>query len=137
MEILILIAIGYGIYLWVTRDTSTRHSQSATRPPPTRSVNSSYTQKKYQPHSTHKATTRARTSTKSSGETIIEYALAHKQTLSFQYIDQNGVVTVRTVRPLRLERRHENQILCLVAHCNLRKAERNFVVSRMQRLTVL
>jgi predicted DNA-binding transcriptional regulator YafY len=137
MEILILAAIGWGIYFWVTRGASKRQPPSTIRPPRTRSVDSVYTQKQYQPRTSSKRISRVRKPPKTSVETIIEYALDRKQALSFQYVDHNGELTVRTVRPLRLERRHENQILCLVAHCNLRKAERNFVVSRMQRLAVL
>jgi predicted DNA-binding transcriptional regulator YafY len=66
---------------------------------------------------------------------IIVNAIEAGEDLSFDYIDQEGALTERTVTPKYLEARHEDQILCLIAHCHLRDASRTFVIQRMSNLS--
>jgi predicted DNA-binding transcriptional regulator YafY len=66
---------------------------------------------------------------------IIVNAIEASQDLSFNYIDQEGELTARTVTPEYLETRHEDKILCLIAHCHLRDANRTFVIQRMSNLS--
>ena len=73
---------------------------------------------------------------KDTNETLIQRALSAKKVVTFSYVDQEGEVTYRTVEPIRLEKRHANQILCLIAYCHLRGAERTFVLHRMRNLKI-
>ena len=68
---------------------------------------------------------------------MINDAIEAGEDLSFEYIDQEGELTNRTVSPSYLERRHEDQILCMVAHCHLRNATRTFVIRRMKNVLVI
>ncbi len=56
-------------------------------------------------------------------------AIAQGATLELLYADTQGAVTQRPVRPLRLETRWGRQYL--VAHCELRGAERSFRLDRI------
>lgn len=62
-------------------------------------------------------------------------ALQSSKTIRIRYTDQNGEISTRTVKPLYLEERHDDRILCLVAHCYLRDDTRTFVVSRISILS--
>lgn len=136
MEILILIAIGWGVYMWLFRDTSEpqppeSESQSNDRTPESTSTT-------YRRQAADRSASRVpRTADKVTSETIIKRAIERNRDVSFRYVDQNGEITTRTVKPLRLEKRHEKKILCLVALCHLRKAERSFVVWRMRHVKAL
>ena len=130
MELLILIGVVWVIWAWTQRDSSTSSSST----PPRHHISKSNGTGQRQPLS-EVSSHRSAVNEESSVE-LIESAIQSTRLLHFRYVDQEGEVSERTVTPYYLERRHEAQVLCLVAHCHLRNAERTFVVHRMRRLRV-
>jgi len=59
----------------------------------------------------------------------LQAAVDAGQTLAITYVDTHGRATCRRIRPLRLEERDGREIL--VAHCELRGAERHFRLDRI------
>lgn len=59
----------------------------------------------------------------------LEEALDHKLPVIMEYLDAEDRRTERVIRPVRL--RKMNQELMLVAHCELRQAQRTFKVERI------
>lgn len=57
-----------------------------------------------------------------------------ERTIEIDYIDANGQATARRVDPLGIVFLQDTH--CLIAHCHLRQAYRNFRLDRMQNLTV-
>lgn len=114
MELLILIVIALGAYLFFKErpQSSSGSAQNSSRSSATR--------------------TSSRAAVKDYKQKIIDEAIANSLTIFFRYTDQDGVITSRSVTPHHLERRHEGQILCLVAHCHLRNDVRTFVVAKME-----
>ena len=127
MEILVLIGVGWLIYIFFIKNSdqssSGQHqndiwksSYSSTRYKSSRKLNSSYE--------------------KESNVVLIQQAIDSGSLLKFRYVDQDGEITERTVRPEYIERRHDAQVQCLVAHCHLRGASRTFVIRRMQNVRI-
>jgi len=138
MELLILIAIVFLIYLWINRnDSSTRL--------PTNSDLSKNTNKTGSiqisagaPNAVYEdSQPKLRQEKKDTTLSIINAAIENGKMLKFEYTDPEGEITNRTVTPITLERRHNRQIYCLNAYCHLRKDARTFVVWRMKRLTLV
>ena len=116
MELLILIVVAFGAYLFLKDKprSSSGSAQSSYRSPSGR--------------------TSSRAAVKDYKQKVIDEAIDYSLTISFRYTDQDGVITSRSVTPQYLERRHEGQILCLVAHCHLRNDTRTFVVAKMENI---
>lgn len=127
MEILILIGAGWLIYIFFIKNSnqgsSSQHqneisktSDSSAPNKSSRKSNSSYE--------------------KESNAVQIQRAIDSGRSLKFRYVDQDGEITERTVTPKYMERRHDAQVQCLVAHCHLRGASRTFVMRRMQNICI-
>ena len=127
MEILILIGFGWLIYIFFIKSSNqgssinsqndiAKASYSSTRHKSSRRSNSRYE--------------------KESNAVLIQRAIDSGCLLKFRYVDQDGEITERTVTPLYIERRHDAQVQCLVAHCHLRGASRTFVIRRMQNIYI-
>jgi hypothetical protein len=127
MEIIILIGIGWFLYYLLKKNSN----QDSNIRDPNITVYTSI-------NSTRRRSSR-NTNThgeKESNAKLIRRAIDSGSDLTFRYIDQDGEITVRTVTPEYMERRHENEVLCLVAHCHLRGASRTFVIRKMQNITI-
>ena len=127
MEILILVGVGYLVYILFNKNSNQQSSSqhqndnanttfSSTRRQSSRKTNYSYEQ--------------------DSNIILIQRAINSKRSLKFRYVDQDGEITERTVTPEYMERRHDAQVQCLVAHCHLREASRTFVIRRMQDVSI-
>ena len=116
MELLILIVVALGAYLFFKEKSqpSSGSAQSSSRPAGSR--------------------TSSRAAIKDYKQKMIDEAVDNSLTIFFRYTDQDGVITSRSVTPHYLERRHEGQVLCLVAHCHLRNDMRTFVVAKMENI---
>ncbi len=128
MEIIFLIGVAWLLYAWLKTDSSTDQGRRDTGASDT---------------STSTITERNRKTTNSGSRTehepnaiLIQRAIDLKKILEFTYVDMNGEITHRAVTPNYLERRHESNVLCLIAHCHLRGASRTFVVRRMQNVSM-
>lgn len=128
MEIVVIIGIIWIIYVWLSsnsskssmRENQTSGDKQGSR---TSSLSASGGSLDFDNH-------------KDSDSALIRRAIETNRALIFRYTDQNGDVTYRTVTPSHLERRHSSQILCLVAYCHLREANRTFVVRKMQNVSI-
>jgi predicted DNA-binding transcriptional regulator YafY len=127
MEILILIGVGWLVYIFFLKNSNqgsssqnlndiAKTSYSSDRQKSSRKSNSSYE--------------------KEPNAVLIQRAIDSGRPLKFRYVDQDGEITERTVTPEHIERRHDAQVQCLVAHCHLRDASRTFVIRRMQNIRV-
>lgn len=127
MEILILIGAGWLIYIFFIKNSnqssSSQHQNDITK--------NSYSS------SRHKSSRKSNASNeKESNVVLIQRAIDSGSSLKFRYVDQDGEITERTVSPEYIERRHDAQVQCLVAHCHLRGAGRTFVIRRMQNVRI-
>ena len=127
MEILILIGVGWLVYIFFLKN-SNQDSSSHRQPDHAKASYSS---------SRHQSSRKSNSSyQKESNAVLIQRAIDSGRSLRFRYIDQDGEITERTVTPEYMERRHDAQIQCLVAHCHLRMASRTFVIRRMQNIRI-
>ena len=127
MEILILIGVGWLIYIFLFKN-SNQDSSSNNQNDIAKTSYSSARQK-----SSRRSNSRYE---KESTAVLIQRAIDSGHFLRFRYVDQDGEITERTVTPEYIERRHDSQIQCLVAYCHLRGASRTFVIRRMQNISV-
>ena len=125
MEIIFIIGVVWLLYVWFKNDSNAERKSGPDRsePPPKKIADT-------QSRSGGAPVTGA---SRTPNAALIQQAIDQNKTLKFRYIDQDGEITHRTVTPDYLERRHD--VLCLVAHCHLRNAERTFVVRKMQHVT--
>ena len=128
MEILILVGIVWVVYVWANKGSGSQ--DKPLKPPPAVAPN-------YRPESATNTRSNGRSRNDESNTQLVERAIRSGVKVRFRYIDQQGELTERSVTPLYLERRHAPGVLCLVAHCHLRGAQRTFVVSRMQRVSIV
>ena len=75
---------------------------------------------------------------------FLEKCIDNDETISFTYIDNDGVITERTVTPERIFWGYSNRAgdgtkirTCWVeAHCHMRNASRTFIKDRMSKVSV-
>ena len=127
MEILILIGVGWLVYIFFIKNSN----QSASSQHLNDIAKTSYSSAR------QKSSQRSNSGyVKEPNIVLIQRAIDSGRSLKFRYVDQDGEITKRTVTPKYIERRHDAQIQCLVAHCHLRDASRTFVIRRMQNIYV-
>ena len=129
MEFLFVAGVIWALYAWATRD-------SDVTPKPTRRQSDQSTIFPDSRSRTKSSSVRSEANDGESSLQLIRRAIETDRKLNFQYIDQDGEISERTVTPNYFERRHEAQILCLIAHCHLRNASRTFVVRRMRKVSI-
>lgn len=126
MEIIALIGIIWVLYAWIRKDSNPDRTRGPARSdgtlPPVSDV-----------HKRTRVDSPPRQA-RGANAALIKKAIDQSKSLRFSYVDQDGEITHRTVIPNYLEHRHD--VLCLVAYCHLRNANRTFVVRRMQHLSL-
>lgn len=127
MEAFIFIVFGWLVYILFFKNTNQGTSSQGQND----SVNNNYGSNQRQSFRKQNISYE-----KEANTVLIQRAIDSGRLLKFRYIDQDGEVTERTVRPEFLERRHDAQIQCLVAHCYLRGASRTFVIRRMKSIRI-
>ena len=129
MEIIIFLGVIWGIYAWFKSGSDESEKPISRRAIPAKS----YPGEK---NPTRSSRGDSDLEHSESSLLLIRRAIEKECNLSFQYIDQDGEITVRIVTPQHIERRHEAGILCLVAHCHLRNSIRTFVIHRMNKVSI-
>lgn len=127
MEILILIGAGWLVYIFFIKNSN----QDSNTQRQNNTVRTTYISDRRQ--SSEKSNSNYE---KESNAVLIQRAIDSGRLLRFRYVDQDGEITDRTVTPEYIERRHEVQVQCLIAHCHLRGASRTFVIRRMQNICI-
>lgn len=129
MEILFFLGVIWAVYAWINR------SSNESEKPLGRSANQA---KSYSDENNPARSSRGDSDLEhgESSLSLIRRAIEKGCNLSFQYIDQDGEITVRIVTPHHIERRHGAGILCLIAYCYLRNSNRTFVIHRMNKVSI-
>jgi predicted DNA-binding transcriptional regulator YafY len=135
MEILIVIALLIGLYIYFKNNSGARNEVNDCTIPKKRSSSS---------HASNTNRSNSQTYKKSLIETnreILEIAIEKNKNIKFRYKDKDEKLTNRTVNPKRLFMYQldegDGQMLCIESFCYLRNASRTFALFRMSNVQIM